>query len=285
MLEQITPLILTYNEAPNIGRTLERLRWAGDVVVLDSFSDDETLEIVSQFANVRVFQRKFDDFASQWSFGLNETGISTEWVLGIDADFIMTDESIDELKSLHPAATTDGYKAQLTYCIHGNQLRSGLLPPLTVLYRRPVVSFAADGHTYRVMFKGETGMLRSPILHDDRKPLRRWIAAQQKYTELEGRKLLASDPHKLSFPDRLRRLRIVAPTAVLLYCLIAKGGVLDGWPGFYYAFQRMFAELLLSLQLLEHDFKLKRVALDPKPELAERRSLEHDKVAKVIQRM
>ena len=282
MLEQITPLILTYNEAPNIGRTLERLRWAGDVVILDSFSDDETLEIVSQFPNVRVFQRPFDDFASQWSFGLTQTGMLTEWVLGIDADFIITDESIDELKSLHPAATTDGYKAPLTYCIHGTQLRSGLLPPLTVLYRRSVVSFAADGHAYRVLLKGEVGMLKSPILHDDRKALRRWVEAQQKYTELEGRKLLASDPHQLSFSDRLRRLRIVAPTAVLVYCLIVRGGVLDGWPGFYYAFQRMFAEVLLSLYLLEHDFKLKQAAQGP--EMAERRPLEHDKVAKVIQR-
>ena len=283
MLEQITPLILTYNEAPNIGRTLERLRWARDIVILDSFSDDETLEIVSHFPNARVLQRPFDDFASQWSFGLNQTGISTEWVLGIDADFIMTDGSIHELKSLQPKATTDGYKAQLTYCIHGNQLRSGLLPPLTVLYRRSTVSFAADGHAYRVLFKGQTGMLKSRILHDDRKTLRRWIEAQQKYTELEGRKLLALAPQKLSFSDRLRRLRIVAPTAVLVYCLIVRGGVLDGWPGFYYAFQRMFAEVLLSLYLLEHDFTLKHAA--PNPEMAERRPLEHDKVAKAIQRM
>ena len=284
MLEQITPLILTYNEAPNIGRTLERLRWAGDVVVLDSFSDDETLEIISQFPNARVFQRPFDDFASQWSFGLNETGISTEWVLGIDADFIMTEASIDELKSLQPGATADGYKARLTYCIQGKQLRSGLLPPLTVLYRRSAVSFAADGHTYRVRFKGETGMLKSPLLHDDRKSLRCWIEAQQKYTDLEARKLLAADPHKLSFPDRLRMLRIVAPTAALLYCLIVNGGILDGWPGFYYAFQRMFAELLLSLQLLEHDLKLKRPAPNPTPELAEGVSLEHDKVAAAVRR-
>ncbi len=284
MLEQITPLILTYNEAPNIRRTLENLRWARNIVVLDSFSGDETLEIVSQFPNARVFQRPLDDFASQWSFGLTETGISTEWVLGIDADFIMTVESIDELKSLRPAANVDAYKAQLTYCIHGRQLRSGLLPPLTVLYRRGVCRFIADGHSYRVLLKGEVGMLKSRILHDDRKPLSRWLQAQQKYTELEGRKLMDSDRRQLSFPDRIRRLRIVAPVAVLLYCLIGKAGILDGWPGIYYAFQRMFAELLLSLYLLEHDFKLKSQGPNPKPELVELPPVERDRVAKAIQR-
>ena len=253
MLEQITPLILTYNEAPNIGRTLERLRWARDIVVLDSFSDDETLEIVAQFRNTRVFQRPFDDFASQWSFGLSQTGISTEWVLGIDSDFIMTDESIDELRLLKPSATTDAYKARLTYCIQGRRLRGGLLPPLTVLYRRAACSFLADGHTYRISFKGDVGLLRSPILHDDRKPLSRWLEAQQKYTELEGRKLLAADPHQLSFPDQVRRLRVIAPVAVAVYCLIYKGGILDGWAGFYYALQRTLAEVMLSLYLIEAD--------------------------------
>ena len=46
MFDQITALILTYNEAPNIGRILERLDWARDIVVVDSFSDDDTVEDV-----------------------------------------------------------------------------------------------------------------------------------------------------------------------------------------------------------------------------------------------
>lgn len=270
MLEQITPLILTYNEAPNIGRTLEMLRWARDVVVVDSFSDDETLEILSQFPNVRVFQRVFDAFASQWNFGLKETGISTAWALALDADFILTGEIVEELASVRPADSMAGYKAPLTYCIHGERLRSGLVPPLTVLYRRGRASCSPDGHTHRVNVDGDIGMLRSRILHDDRKPLSRWFSSQQSHTVLEGQKLLASDPNKLNLADRIRLLRIIAPALVLLYCLIYKGGILDGRAGFYYAFQRMFAELLLSLYLIEHDFTLKRRATNPKPELVER---------------
>jgi len=270
MLEQITPLILTYNEAPNIGRTLEMLRWARDIVVVDSFSDDETLEIVSQFANVRVFQRGFDGFAGQWQFGLKETGILTEWVLALDADFILTDEIVDELASLRPADSMAGYKIPLKYCIHGKRLRSGLLQPLTVLYRRGKASLSPDGHTHRVNLEGKVGMLRSCILHDDRKLLSRWFSTQSRHIELEGPKLLASDPKKLNLADRIRLLRIIAPILVLFYCLIYKGGILDGWAGFYYAFQRMFAELLLSLYLIEHDFTLKRRATNPKPELVER---------------
>jgi glycosyltransferase involved in cell wall biosynthesis len=253
MLEQITPLILTYNEAPNIGRTLERLRWARDIVVVDSFSDDETLEIVSQFSNTRVFQRVFDDFASQWQFGLKETWISNEWVLALDADFVLTDELVEELSSLRPVNGMAGYRVPLTYCIHGKPLRSSLLPPLTVLYRRGRASCSPDGHTHRVNIDGEVGMLRSSILHDDRKPLSRWLSTQSAHTVLEGQKLLASNPRKLNLADRIRRLRVLAPGAILLYCLVYKVGISDGWPGFYYAFQRTLAEIMLSLYLIEAD--------------------------------
>lgn len=255
MLGQITPLILTYNEAPNIGRTLEQLRWAKDIVVVDSFSEDETVEIANSFSQVLVFQRKFDNHEAQWSFGLNETGISTEWVLALDADFVLSPELVDEILSLEPSSEARGYLASFTYCINGRPLRSGLLRSQVVLYQRSFAKYVQDGHTQRLELDGEVEALRSRILHDDRKPLARWFESQQRYMALEAKKILSSDSGSLGTADRIRRLRVVAPLAVLFYCLIVCGGVLDGWPGFYYAFQRAFAELLLSLYLIEHDFE------------------------------
>ena len=74
---------------------------------------------------------------------------------------------------------------------------------------------------------------------------------------LEAKKIVSADAESLSIADRVRRLRVIAPLAVLFYCLIVRGGVLDGWAGFYYAFQRMLAELLLSLYLIEQDLERK----------------------------
>src|SRR5947209_15936281 len=102
MLEQITPIILTYDEAPNIGRALEQLSWARDVVVVDSFSNDETLAIVSRFPQAHVFQRKFDCLENQWNYALADTGIRTDWVLALDADYIATPTLLDEIRALDP---------------------------------------------------------------------------------------------------------------------------------------------------------------------------------------
>src|SRR5262245_13440885 len=109
MLDQITPLILTYNEAPNIARTLEGVRWAKDIVVVDSLSSDDTVEIARLFPQVSVFQRAFDSHRNQWEFGLKETGITSPWVLALDADYGVSDELIEELKNLTPNGTTAGY--------------------------------------------------------------------------------------------------------------------------------------------------------------------------------
>ncbi|HKP46609.1 MAG TPA: glycosyltransferase family 2 protein [Pyrinomonadaceae bacterium] len=253
MLTEITPLILTFNEAPNIERTLERLTWARDVVVVDSFSDDQTLGLVSRFPNVRVYQRKFDSFAGQCNFGLTETGIATEWVLNLDADYVLTDELIAEVKALKPNDAIGGYRSRFIYCINGRRLRSGIYPPVTILFRRSQAYFRDDGHAHRVMVHGDTQNLHSPVLHDDRKSLSHWFGAQSRYTKLEANKLLTAPRNELSWTDRIRTWRLFAPPAMLFYCLILRGGVVDGWLGFYYAFQRSFAELMLSLYLLEHD--------------------------------
>ena len=249
MLDQITPLILTYNEAPNIARALGGLRWASEIVVVDSFSDDETVNIANTFPNVRVVPRAFDCHRNQWEFGLKETGISTPWVLALDADYVVTEELFAELKTLQPNSDTAGYRAKFIYCINGKRLRSGIYPPITVLYRREAATYVQDGHTQRVAVDGAIEDLRSPMLHDDRKPFRRWFNSQTKYTELEAQKLRATNPAELVFTDRLRRWRIIAPPAMLVYCLVVRGGILDGWAGFYYAFQRAMAELMLSHRL------------------------------------
>jgi len=259
MLDQITPLILTYNEAPNIARVLASLSWAKDIVVVDSFSDDETIEIASSFPRVRIFQRAFDSHRNQWEFGLRATTIATPWVLALDADYVLSDELITELENLQPPPEAAGYRANFIYCIKGTRLNCGIYPPVTVLYHREDASYIQDGHTQRVTLEGTVELLKSPMFHDDRKSLKRWFSSQTRYTELEAQKLLAADPNTLGLADRLRRWRVVMPPATLFYCLIVRGGIFDGWPGFYYAFQRTLAELMLSLHLIENSFTRDRV--------------------------
>lgn len=78
-LAQLTPLLLTYNEEPNIDRTLGGLGWARRIVVIDSGSSDRTLELLAAYSQVEVLTRSFDSFANQCNFGLQH--IDTPWML------------------------------------------------------------------------------------------------------------------------------------------------------------------------------------------------------------
>lgn len=258
---EATPLLLTLNEGPNLERTLKKLSWAQTIVIVDSFSTDETLEIARSFSQVLLFQRTFDSFAEQCNFGLEK--ITSPWVLSLDADYVLSDELVAELASLRPADEVSGFQAGFRYCIGGRPLRASLYPPRTVLYRRAAARYENDGHGHRVDVAGRIDRLVHAIYHDDRKPLGRWLRDQDRYAALEVQKLRDADSSSLSFQDRLRRRAVVAPAIVFVYLLLWRGVILDGWPGWIYVCQRTLAELILSLRLAEARLTSSRPSSDP----------------------
>lgn len=245
----ITALVLTRNEAPNLARTLAKLTWLPEVVIVDSQSTDETREIAAKYENARVIERRFTSHAEQWNFGLEEAGINSEWVLALDADFVLTDALIREIQSLEPAASLAGYWASFKYCIDGHPLRGAAYPPVAVLFRRGRGRYAQDGHTQRIRLDGEIGRLAAPILHDDRKSLTHWLGSQARYMALEAEKLSNPAVH-IGLVDQVRRWIVIAPPAMFLYCYLVRGGILDGKAGLFYALQRSVAEGMLSLFLV-----------------------------------
>ncbi len=253
-LDLITPLILTYNEEPNIERTLQKLTWAKRIVVIDSFSTDNTLNILKQYPQIELFQRQFRSFADQCNFGL--TKIDTDWVLSLDADYVLTDLLIQELNQISLDVSINGFSCPFRYCVFGKPLRGTLLPPRYVLYRSKFAHYEDDGHAHKVSIAGKKAQLINYIYHDDRKPLSRWLWAQDRYMVIEAQKLNETPMKQLSWGDKIRKQKVLAPMIIFVYCLILKQGIFDGWQGWYYAFQRMFAEILLSLRLIELEMQL-----------------------------
>jgi glycosyltransferase involved in cell wall biosynthesis len=251
----LTALILTRNEEENIGRTLSAIRWIDKVVIVDSFSSDQTVQVAQEsHPNVRVLQREFDTHATQWNFGLEQ--IDTEWVLTLDADYDVSADLSNEIKQLNAPEEVVGYEAGFEYRIFGRSLRTSVYPPRTVLFRAKQCSYYDDGHTQRLRANGTVGSLRGKIYHDDRKPFSHWLQSQNKYAKIEAKHLLAQPLEKLSAPDRLRRKIFFAAPVMFFYLLFGRGLILDGWPGWIYVWQRTVAEMLLSMRLLIERGKL-----------------------------
>src|SRR5262249_14929086 len=175
---KVTPMVLTYNEEPNIRRTLDSLRWANRVVVLDSGSTDATESIARSFSNVDWHTRRFDSFKSQFEYGIRSTGIDTDYVFALDADMALTEELVAEIEEQFiPRHYAGGYLS-FQYCILGHPLTGSLCPAQLRLFLRSEAHVIQVGHGHKFQIEGPIYHFKSRLIHDDRKPLDRWMSSQ-----------------------------------------------------------------------------------------------------------
>jgi glycosyltransferase involved in cell wall biosynthesis len=247
-LGNVTVVILTWNEEENIERTLGMLEGFKRVLVIDSGSSDRTRTVVGRFPDTDFVVRTFDVFERQWTYGLSL--VETEWVLTLDADYVLTQELRSEMARLQPADDCMGYQAGFEYWFWGRRLRGTLYPPKVILFRKRSGCFVQEGHTQRLRLEGRMEFLSGKIRHDDRKPLDRWCS-QWRYAGEEAAKLDESDWGDLHWVDRVRWMGVVAPFLVFIYTLFGKRLVLDGWAGWGYVLQRTLAEWALAFRLAE----------------------------------
>jgi hypothetical protein len=247
-IDDLSVLVLTLNEAPNLQRTLDSVAWAGNIVIVDSGSTDETLAIAQSFARTKVLQRNFTSHAEQWNFGLDQ--VATKWTLAIDADYVFPAAARQAVETAMQGDCV-AYRADFDYLVYGRKVRGSILPPRTVLFQTQQCNYWQDGHTQRLRLTGKVGELPFKIGHDDRKPLPRWLQSQVAYARQEANKLLSQPVHRVNRNDRVRKAVVLAPMLVFLMVYLFRGGFLSGWRGLFYALQRFTAEVLLSLFLLD----------------------------------
>jgi len=248
VLDSITPVLLTYNESPNIGRSLAQLAWANDIIVVDSGSTDDTLNILKSHPRVRLFHRPFDTHHAQWRYAMHDTEIRTPWVLRLDADYQVTNELVSEMAQLAPSNTLAAYVGAFDYAVFGRRLLASLYPPKPVLLRIGSFSVSDEGHTEGWVVDGPVAQLKARLVHDDWKSMRDWAVAQARYMTRERQKL---DSKRAGVRDWLRMHPPLMPLAVFFYCLFGKGLLFNGKAGLLYTLQRTIAEGILSLYILE----------------------------------
>jgi glycosyltransferase involved in cell wall biosynthesis len=255
MLDQITPIVLTYNEASNIRRTLDALRWARRVVVVDSGSTDGTEAITKSFSNVDWYVRNFDSFKAQCEYAIHNTGIETNYVFALDADMTVSGELVSEIESKFLLGNFDGGLLRFEFRLSGRPLAGSLYPAQVRLFRREKVRVLQMGHGHTFDVSGPVYHFKHPLIHDDRKPLERWVESQLSYSALEARRITSRESYR--FRDRLRELGVMPMIAgVLAY--IRAGGPFRGAAAFRYAHERATYESLLAIRLMSSKLEAKQ---------------------------
>ena len=275
----ISVLILTLNEEANLPRCLDAIAWADDVLVVDSFSTDRTVEVAEAWG-ARVLQRRFDDFAGQRNFGLSEGGLRHEWVLHLDADEVVTPELHDELFRVIGDESKDAYQVPSKMMLHGQWLRhAGMYPTYQVrLGRRNALSFVQVGHGQREELRPERiGTLEHPLLHYSfSKGLEDWFERHNRYSTAEARQALEEategriDWRGLTSGNGTRRRRTLKqiaarlpfrPTLRFLYMYVLRLGFLDGAAGYTYCRLLSTYEYMTVVKMKEQRLRAADVSL------------------------
>ena len=246
----VTPVILTFNESSNIGTTLSALAWASRVVVLDSGSTDQTEQIARSFGYVDWFVHGFDNHRAQWLYAIHETSITTDYVLALDADMRPGVGFQDELSTFLARDDFAGASIPFEYRILGRDLMSSIYPSQIRLFRKDQVRVNQTGHSQVFSVNCRVCRFRSQLIHEDLKPMNRWLSNQAKYASLEAARIKSAQ--RRNFKDWLRTLGI-SPALWGAYAYVMAGGPLRLGASRAYAYERLIFEAILARMLMEGD--------------------------------
>lgn len=246
----VTAMVLTLDEERNLPSCLASLARFDEVLVVDSFSSDRTVELALA-RGARVVQHRFTGFGAQRTWALEHASPRHEWVLILDADERVPPELADEIarRTREAGPEVGAFRLRRRFHHEGRWLpRSSLYPSWVVrLVRRGRVRFVDRGHAETQEVDGEIAALSCDLLDEDRKGIEAWLARHARYAVREaehelalarsgarpaGRSLGSADP--LARREALKALARRMPLRGLAYfgyAYLLRGGFLEGSAG------------------------------------------------------
>ncbi len=261
--------ILTANEEIDIADCIESALLSDDVIVVDSLSQDRTVEIAKQYP-VRVVQHRFESHGKQRTWMLQEIPTKHEWVYILEADERMTPELFQECSEAIKSDTYIGYYVAERVIFFGNWIRRSTQYPRYQmrLFRKDKVWFTDYGHTEREVCDGPTGFIQETYPHYTcSKGLSRWIEKHNRYSTDEAIETLRQlQTGTVNWKDlffgsseveRRRALKDLSlrlpfrPLVRFVYMYFILGGILDGRSGLTWCVLQAFYEYLILLKVWE----------------------------------
>lgn len=264
----ITIAILTKNEEMVIeDAILSVKKHFNEIVVLDSFSIDNTIELVKKH-KITFYKKKFYDYASQRNYVLNKIKIKNRWVFFLDADEVVSNSLISEIKNNITKLNNEKiglvYFRRKDYFLNKWIKRSSGYPTwfgrLCRVGNVEIKRKINEEYTTNLEFlKFDSHILHYPF----KKGIAKWVEKHNYYSTMEAE--LQSNKSKIDLknfkindPNQKRAyiknifVRLpLKPLLMFLYLYFFRLGFLDGIPGLYFAFLKSFYEFMIILKIRE----------------------------------
>jgi len=244
----ISGFVITYNEEGAIRDCLESMKWVDELVVVDSFSQDATVEIARDYTD-RVIQREFAGYVPQTRFAFEQT--TCDWVLWLDADERLTERAVAEVRGAFEQAgapTCDGFSFPRKTRFLGRWITHGGWYPQHKLrlFRRAVASIAGDQLHPEAVVPGHVRKLKGDIWHFSFPGgIMDYVERSRKYAEIAAQERFAAGKRAGLVGLLLR------PPLAFLQCYLLRLGFLDGVPGLAVAAGRAYHKFMRDMRLWE----------------------------------
>jgi len=266
----ISVLILTKNEEQDLPACLASVAWCNDVHVLDSFSQDRTVEVATA-AGATVTQRRFDGYASQRNAGLHELPYRHKWLLILDADEQIPADTAVALQAAAATATAEvaGFRLRRRDYLHGQWLRHAQISPFFIRLVRPSRARYHREINEVLEVDGQVQDLTLCFNHFPfSKGISYWLSKHNQYSSMEAERWLQEHQQQLGFSLRTalfgkdftqRRYHQkglfyklpARPLVKWLYMVFGRRAFLDGSAGLLYATLQAIYEYFIVLKTKE----------------------------------
>ena len=224
----VSAVLITKNEEKNIKRCLESVKWVDEIVLVDGYSTDRTVEIAKSYG-AKIVMHKFEgDFGMERNIG-NESATS-DWILALDADEVIppkTREKIEEV--LKNGSEFDAYNVpRLQYFLGKPLLHGGRYHSIVNFFRRGKAKFSGKVH-HLVLVDGETGQFDEPIEHYPFHTISEFLERHNRYTHYEALEMF--EEFKDTKLNEVKRNLTTRPLKLFFKTYIKKKGYKDGIVG------------------------------------------------------
>ncbi|KOY53045.1 glycosyltransferase family 2 protein [Polaribacter dokdonensis] len=227
-MTKITAIIPTLNEEIHIEAAIESVNFADEIIVIDSYSSDNTVQLAEKH-NVKIIKRKFDDFSSQKNFAIDQA--TNPWIYVLDADERVTPEVEKEILEAvkNPKGKVGFYVGRSFYFV-GKHLKYGgcQRDKVVRLFLKEFCVYKGVVHE-TIYTEGDLGFFMNRIQHYSYRGYDHYISKMNHYGALRAKQYF-SEGKKVNFYHLL-----IKPIARFFIHFFIRLGFLDGFRGFIYA--------------------------------------------------
>lgn len=251
-MQSLSTVIITCNEENNLQRSLPKLTWCDEIIIVDSGSTDNTLEVCKKYG-CKIYHRQFDGYGAQKQFAVSLA--SNNWVLCLDADEVLSDGLVDEIKEEMKNPSAAGYLIPMTFVFMGKEFRYGkeAWRYFLRLFNKEAGTFNDRKVHEKIVLNGQQKKLKNNILHYSYRNITQYFNKFNKYSSYG-----AEMAYQQGKTRSLLMIVLAIPLNFLKYYFVELN-ILNGICGFYWSVFNAFYHFVKYIKIREYHAKMEEL--------------------------